>query len=223
MLIPILTTPVAPHQWLDTFNSLITQINSNLIQPAIENLPKLAWAASRFYGVPAGVTPGTLLTVTGTLYAYPIYIPGNTPIKTISIDSTTGQTGGALHAGIYTDLNGAPNALVTGSDSGALAATSTAVATATYSTPLNLTAGWYWLAAIATASSTFPTVASVSSAYTNELNGNIGSDTAAHAFAASSENSVGVTGTTTYGALPATFPTASLVQAAGVPLVVLGT
>jgi hypothetical protein len=209
---------------LDTLNGIINQINANYITAlGPENEQTLAWASGRFYGLPRGCTPSTLLTTASTIYAYPIYIPGNMPVKTISIDSTTGQTGGAVHAGLYTDQNGSPANLVAGSDSGALAATATAVATATYSTSLSLAPGWYWLATLATASGTYPTLAALASAYTNELNAEIGSDTAAHAFATSAENSMGVTGTATYGALPAAFPAVTLNQALAIPMVVLGT
>lgn len=222
--IPTYTTPVPAFDLVNELNNIINQINANYISAnGPEVAPALPWVAARFYGLPRGCTPSTLLTIASTIYAYPLYIPGNTAIKTISIDSTTGQTGGALHAGIYFDNGGIPGTLVPGSDSGALAATGTAVATATYAAALNLTPGWYWLATLATASGTYPTVAALASAYTNEVNGEMGIDTAAHLFATSSQNSLGVTGTATYGALPATFPTPALNIATAIPMVGLGT
>lgn len=223
MTIPILTTPVPAFQMLDTLNSLIGQIN-NAVGVTNEQQPALPWVPSQFYGLPRGATPGTLLAVTATLYAYPLYIPGNAPVKTISLYSSTGQTGGAGHVGIYSDVNGAPNTLVTGSDSGALAATAnTTAATATYGTPLTLTKGWYWLASIFTASGTFPTVGAVATGYASELGGQQGFDTIAHAVATSAQAPTGVTAAGTYGALPATFPAATLQLNAAVPLVLLGT
>jgi hypothetical protein len=222
--IPIYTTPVPAFDLVNELNNIINQINGNFNTAAgAENAQSLPWVAGRFYGLPRGATPGTLLLTASTIYAYPIYIPGATPIKTIAIDSTTGQTGGAVHAGLYYDAAGVPGGLVPGSDSGALAATSTAVASATLATALNLAPGWYWAAMSGTASSTMPTVAAIASSYTSEVNAEMGSDTAAHAFATSGENTLGVTGTVTYGALPATFPTPTLNQATAIPMVVFGT
>lgn len=186
--------------------------------------------ASRFYGLPAGATPGTLLTVTGTLYAYPFNVSGPATVKTLAIDTTTGQTGGAAFIGIYAD-NGAgyPGALVaTSNNTSALIATSgAAVQTYTPATALSLAGGTYWLASIFTASATFPTVADVSATYT-VLNSQMGSDTALHLAAASGQAVTGVSVAATYGTLSGinggVFPaSATLSVNAGTPLVILGT
>ena len=180
--------------------------------------------AGRFYGMPAGVTPTTLLTVTATVYSYPFYISNTVAVKTLSFSTTTGQTGGAGHIGIYAD-NGAgyPGALVTNSESGALAATATAVSTYTPTTPITLNAGWYWLATIFTATGTFPTVTASTVSYGNDLNAQLGSDTAAHFFAASGQAATGISVAGTYGTLPNTFATgATLTLNAATPLVALG-
>lgn len=191
------------------------------------NLPL---AAGRFYGLPAGATPGTLLTVTGTLYAYPYYIPGPTTIKTIALDTTTGQTGGAAFLGIYAD-NGAAypgNLVSTSNNTTALIATSgAAVQTYTPASNIVLQAGWYWLASIFTASSTFPTVADITATYT-VLNTQLGSDTALHLAAASGQAGTGISVAATYGTLSGinagVFPTgATQTLNAGTPLVILGT
>lgn len=191
------------------------------------NLPL---AASRFYGLPAGSTPGTLLTVTGTLYAYPYYISGPSTIKTLAIDTTTGQTGGGAFIGIYADNGtGYPGTLVsTSNNTSALAATSgAAVQTYTPASNIALTSGWYWLASIFTASGTFPTVADVSALYTS-LSTQLGSDTALHLAAASGQAATGISVAATYGTLSGinagVFPTgATLTLNAGTPLVILGT
>ena len=186
---------------------------------------KLPWVASRFYGNVPGATPGTLLTVASTIYAYPIRVPGNIPVQTISADVTTGQTGGKVRFGIYSDLNGAPSALISGSDSGDQTATGTAVATFTPTSPITLTDGWYWLALTAVASSVMPSVAALAASYNANLTSLLGQDTAAHAFASSVESAMGVTAAFTYAALPAAFPTASyaLNLNAAVPMLVIGT
>ncbi len=185
---------------------------------------------SRFYGLPYGSTPGTLLTVTGTLYAYPLFINGVTTLKTIGIDTTTGQTGGAAFVGIYAD-NGAgyPGKLIaTSNNTSALIATSgAAVQNYTPTVPLALNTGLYWLASIFTASGTFPTVADISALYT-PLNTQLGSDTALHLAAASGQAATGISVAATYGTLSGinagVFPaSATLTLNAGTPLVILGT
>lgn len=190
--------------------------------PSPENAPVLPWVKGRFYGVPQGTTPTALLTITGTLYAYPIYVPETIAIQTLNLSVTTGQTGGAAHLGIYADNNGYPGALIY--DSGAVTGlTSTAVSTVTPSTPPVLTPGWYWVASIFTASSTFPSVAGTSVTYTQQNPAIIGWDTAAHALATSAEAVTGISVAGTYGALPATFPaSATVTLAAGTPIVAVG-
>ena len=151
-----------------------------------------------------------------------------TLIKTISVDTTTGQTGGAARIGLYAD-NGAgyPGALVAGSDGGALIATSGA---AVQSNTINLTlqSGWYWLASIYTASGTFPTVASIAASYSPSTTSELGSDTAAHFFAASAQAATGISVAATYGSLSSinsgAFPSgATLTLNAATPLLALGT
>lgn len=217
-----------------------TQLSSGAIpETAAVSLSQLGAAmgnvvpfqASRFYGLPAGQTPGTLLTVTGTLYAYPYYIPGPSMIKTIGINTTTGQTGGAAFVGLYAD-NGAgyPGNLVANSNNTtALAATSgAAVQNYTPTSPLALNGGLYWLASIFTASGTFPTVADLTAVYPSITNSQLGSDTALHLSAASAEAATGISVAATYGTLSGinagVFPAAAtLTLNAGTPLVILGT
>lgn len=184
----------------------------------------IAAVAGRFYQPMQGATPGTLLTVISTIYAYPVRLPGNLPIQTVSADVTTGQTGGLIRFGLYSDLNGLPNALVAGSDSGSQTATGSAVVTFTPAAALALTEGWYWAVLAASASSTMPTVAALAAGYSSDANALIGQDTAAHAFATSAQSVAGLTATFTYGALPATFPTAgqALAIAAAQPMLVFG-
>ncbi len=215
----LLTGGANPQTELISVSQLATQVGAGV-----------PLAAGRFYGLPAGSTPGTLLTVTGTLYAYPFTISGPATIKTIGIDTTTGQTGGAAFIGIYAD-NGAgyPGKLVTTSNNtSALIATSgAAVQNYTPTTPLALNAGVYWLASIFTASGTFPTVADISALYT-ALNTQLGSDTALHLAAASGQAATGISVAATYGTLSGinagVFPaSATLTLNAGTPLVILGT
>ncbi|WP_263353373.1 hypothetical protein [Acidicapsa acidisoli] len=190
--------------------------------PSPENAPVLPMVKGQVYS-PQGATLASVLTVLGTLYAYPIYIPNPITIKSLGIGVGTGQTGGAAHVGIYADNGGQPGALVY--DSGAIAgltSTTTVVDTISSSNP-TLTPGWYWVATIFTASSTMPSVDGISATYTG-LASMIGYDTHAHALATSGEAATGISVTgQTYGALPATFPSGStLTLNATTPAVSIG-
>lgn len=198
------------------------QVAPTLSQLATYFGGSLPMVTGRFYGLPLGTTPVAILTVTATLYAYPIYIAASTTVSTLNISCTTGQTGGACHMGIYAD-NGAgyPGALVY--DSGAVAnLTSTAVITKT-GVNTTLDAGWYWIATIFTASGTFPSVAGITANYSVATNAQLGSDTAAHALATSGQAATGISVAGTYGALPTTFTAGgALTLNAATPLVALG-
>lgn len=233
--VPLATLPVG-GAWQISADTENTQgLNPETVALSVTQLAtamggNLPLATGRFYGLPAGSTPGTLLTVTGTLYAYPFYVPNAVTVKTIGIDTTTGQTGGGAFIGIYADNgSGYPGALVpTSNNSSALIATSgAAVQNYTPTTAITLQAGWYWLASIFTASGTFPTVADVSALYT-PLSTQLGSDTFAHMAATSGQAATGVTVAATYGTLSGinagVFPTgATLTLNAGTPLIGLGT
>lgn len=178
----------------------------------------------RFYNFISGLTTTTFLTGTGTLYAYPIYVPSKITVATLNLSVTTGQTGGVAHIGIYKD-NGAgyPGALLydSGSNTGPATTAMTVVTPTTGSLVLN--PGLYWVATTFNATSTFPTVEGTSALYTNELSAALGYDTAAHALAASGQAPTGISVAFTYAALPVTFPTgAALVLNAGVPVVAFG-
>jgi hypothetical protein len=67
------------------------------------------------------------------------------------------------------------------------------------------------------------TVAAIAAAYASNLTAELGQDTLAHAIATSAEAAMGVSGSATFGAMPATFPAPSLVLNAAVPLLVIGT
>jgi len=182
------------------------------------NLPLVT---GRFYGLPQGTTPVAVLTVTGTLYAYPIYIPNTITISTLNVGVTTGQTGGACHVGLYKDSAGYPSDLIY--DSGAVSGlTSTTVVTKS-SVATELVPGWYWIATIFTASGTFPSVTGITANYGVATNAQLGSDTAAHALATSGQAATGISVAGTYGALPTTFTAGgALILNAATPVVVLG-
>lgn len=178
----------------------------------------LPWVTGRFYGLPPGSTQAAVLTVLGTLYAYPIFIPSTIALNTINVSVTTGQTGGKVRCALFAD-NGAgyPGAIVTGSDSGDLTATGTAVATSS-ALALAVNPGWYWLGTIATASSTMPSVIGATATYPDFHNALLGCDTAAHALATASDAVTGISITgQTYPATNmatsfATFPASAALQ-----------
>lgn len=190
----------------------------------------LPWVHGQFYTGSIGVTPAALLTVASTLYATPIFIPNQVSLGSISYSVTTGQTGGKVRGALFYDNQaGYPGAIVAGTDTGDLTATGTAVETGTLSPAVVLQPGWYWLGTIAAASSTMPSVAAVSTSYSNELPSLLGFDTAAHALATSGQAPTGLSiGTQTYPAtnMATSFPTfptgAALVLNADVPMAAFG-
>ena len=187
--------------------------NSRAVLPVI---------AGHYYGLPPGASLAAVLTQTGLLYAYPFYVPNAAVMTSLHISVTTGQTGGACHAGVYAD-NGAgyPGALVY--DSGALSATGTSVP-GTTGLAVNLTPGFYWGATICTASTTFPSVAGQSAVYTNAASNWLGYTSAANALAGSATAMTGLySGSQTYGALPGTFPAlTAYITNATTPVITIG-
>lgn len=180
----------------------------------------LPWAAGRTYGVPSGVTPVSLLTLLGSLYAYPVNVGSSADLNALSVSVITGQTGGKARAGLYADNGtGYPGALIAGTDTGDLAATTTAVVGSSGLT-ITIPPAPIWCVSEFTATSTMPSVAGSTVAYTNELNRQVGFDTAAHALATSAQAGGGLVLTgQTYGALPTTFPTGAVPNLnAGIPL-----
>lgn len=189
----------------------------------------LPWVTGRFYGLPPGSTQAAVLTVAGTLYAVPIFVPNAVTLGTISYSVTTGQTGGKVRGALFYD-NGAgyPGAIVPLTDTGDLDGTATAVvAKSSLTTALN--PGWYWLGTIATATTTKPSVIGATAIYPDFHNALLGCDTAAHALATSGEAATGIAITgQTYPAtdMPTSFPTfpasAALQLNVTTPIAVLG-
>lgn len=151
----------------------------------------LPMVTGRFYGLPRGATQAAVLTVSGALTAYPVYIPSTVTLASISMSVTTGQTGGKVRGALFADSAGYPGAIVAGTDTGDLDGTATAVVTKSSLTAV-LSPGWYWFGSIATASSTYPSVIGATATYADEQNAAIGSDTAAHALATASQVTTGI-------------------------------
>ena len=184
----------------------------------------LPWVTGQFYGTPVDSTLAAVLTTTGIITAYPIFVPNAVTVSSLNVSVTTGQTGGKCRCALYADTGaGAPGALVAGTDSGDLTATGTAVETKG-SLAVALNPGWYWVAHYAAATTTMPSVVGATAVYTNSLNTTLGNDTAADALATASKATTGVSATFVYAAAPATFPSAGYaqVQNASIPVVAIG-
>lgn len=207
-------------------NDLVDLIaNGCKFLPALSLLP---WVTGRFYGVPRGSTQAAVLTVLGTIYAYPIFISGKVTVASLNVNVTTGTTGGKARGALFYDVDGYPGAIVPGTDTGDLDASSTALVSKTGLTAV-LDSGWYWYGSIYTASSTMPQVSGSTAIYASTLNAMLGSDTAAHALTASGEAGTGIAKTgQTYPATDMTtsfpvFPTgAALTLNATTPIVAVG-
>jgi hypothetical protein len=191
--------------------------------PVPSGISRPPFVSGRFYFGNPGDTALAVLTVASTLYAVPVQVPNNISLASLGISTTTGQTGGACHLGVYEDNgSGYPGALIV--DSGAITGmTATAINSASLSSPPSLLPSTVWLASIFTASSTMPSVAGIDPLYTGATNAYLGADTAAHAAAASATAFTGISVAGTYGALPANFPSgATLTMNAATPCPILG-
>lgn len=101
------------------------------------------------YGSPVSVNtaPTTATVVAGTIYATPFIVSKTTTYDIIQIDVTTLGSGSSARMAIYYDGgNGYPGALVTGSDVGTVATSTTGVKSNTFASPIILQPGMYWLA-----------------------------------------------------------------------------
>jgi hypothetical protein len=188
----------------------------------------LSEVTGRFYASPGGSTQAAVLTVAGTLYAYPVFIPNKVTLDKIYASVTTGQTGGKVRVALFADSAGYPGAIIAGTDSGDLDGTGTAVVQSA-ALAKSLPAGWYWVGIIAAATSTMPSVIGATAVYPNLLNALVGSDTAAHALATSGQATTGIAKTgQTYPVtnMATSFPTfpagAALTINATTPIVALG-
>lgn len=188
----------------------------------------LPWVTGRFYGLPPGSTQAAVLTVAGELYAVPIFIPNKVTLDKIYVSVTTGQTGGKVRGALYSDSAGYPGAIVAGTDTGDLDGTATAVVSSAALAKV-LQPGWYWLALIATATTTKPSVIGATAIYPNFNNAIIGNAVAADALAASAKVGCGLVKTgqtypvTSMTVSFPTFPSAAAVTSnVSVPTGVLG-
>jgi len=189
----------------------------------VSGVSRAPLVAGRFYFGNPGDTALAVLTVASTLYAVPFQVPNNISLASLGISTTTGQTGGACHLGVYEDNgSGYPGALIV--DSGAITGmTATAINSASLSPKPSLIPSTVWLASIFTASGTLPSVAGIDPLYTGATNAYLGADTAAHAAATSATAFTGISIAGTYGALPAIFPSgATETMNAATPCPILG-
>ena len=191
------------------------------------SVPGLPWVAGQAYGTPPNSTLAAVLTVTQVITAYPVFIPNAITLQSISVSVTTGQTGGKVRAALYADTGaGAPGTMVTGTDTGDLTATGTAVVGSS-AIAIAVPAGWYWVGITQKATTTMPSVVGATAVYTSALNTQLGNDTPTDALATSAKAVTGVSATlATYptSTMPTTFPATGYAQAQNVttPVAALG-
>ncbi|HXX06362.1 MAG TPA: hypothetical protein VEJ68_06045 [Candidatus Bathyarchaeia archaeon] len=92
-------------------------------------------------------TPTTITPSTTAITATPFTIGNPIRIDKIQLEVSTSVAGSTCRMGIYTDNGtGYPQYLVMGSDVGTVSGASTGVQTNTFTTPITLPSGGYWLA-----------------------------------------------------------------------------
>lgn len=139
----------------------------------------------------------TMSVANAAMRAYPFIVPKTIIIDQIISEVTTLVGGTEYRIGLYTD-NGSlyPDALVANSDTGAYSSASTGVKTGTPSSNITLTPGLYWIVTNANGAPTLRGLMPTSVAPVLGEVSTMGASGNQTAYAVSS----------TYGALPATFP-----------------
>jgi hypothetical protein len=115
----------------------VTQSGGSSVPPAY-----LPFVSQAFY---KSAIPGTSGAVsnTNTTYYSPFYVPATTSFDRIGCTTTTVTTSGNARLGIYSDTNGAPDALVLDAGTVSYSANSSPYL---ITIDQSLTPGWYWLA-----------------------------------------------------------------------------
>lgn len=163
------------------------------------------YITNRYYGPwIAGTTNSANLTA-NTMYFCTMYVYERHTFTGIGFfpSAVTGTVN--AHFGIYTNNNGAPGKLVTGTDVTVTALTAAAAATATFGAGVTLEPGWYHLVVLLDGVATLTAVGA-----SNANSALFG--TAAAGETTSTNTGIRVTASQTYGALPSNSPAASIIE-----------
>jgi hypothetical protein len=115
----------------------VAQSGGSSVPPAY-----LPFVSQAFYKSPIPGSSGVPAN-TNTTYYSPFYVPATTSFDRIGCTTTTVTTAGNARLGIYSDTNGAPDALVLDAGTVSYSANSTPYL---ITIDQSLTPGWYWLA-----------------------------------------------------------------------------
>lgn len=147
-----------------------------------------------------GDAPTTVALVTNTLKAFPIIITKRITITQIRVQVSTALASSLFRFGIYTDNGqGEPASLVANTDAAQFDGNSTAVQVATFSSPVTLQPGLYWVATAASLTPSLRAVPATAIAQVLGLNPTMGTN-----FQYSGRNVA-----FTFATLPANFPAGS--------------
>ena len=163
-------------------------------------------ASGRYYDSRLSTGYTTLAISANTLYAIPFLVPKTQTYTVISLEVTTLAAAKSIRMGIYTDTNGAPDALVL--DAGTVSVATTG--SKTISISQSLSAGWYWLVVVSDGT---PTVRATSQTAIGMLGFTSGTDTTIH---------VGFSVAFTYAALPNPFTGGGALMTGTAPRLMLG-
>lgn len=131
-------------------------------------------ATGRFYDSGLAASYTTVALSANVLYAVPFLVPKTVTYSALVFEVTTQSAGNNARLGIYSDTNGAPDALVL--DGGTVSLTGTGAKTVVISQ--SLTAGAYWLAYVSNGT---PSVRATSATSANpSLGFTSGTDTTVH-------------------------------------------
>lgn len=167
-------------------------------QPAIfEQLPvSQLYIPDRDYSIAeVAIAPTTIAGAANTVRAFPWLVKKNITISDARVEVLTALAGSTFRVGLYSDLNGYPNALIAGSDVATIDSGVIGVKLSTYATPIFLPAGIYWQVITFSGTPTFRAIPA--SGLSTMLGVNPAGGTAL--------NYVGFSRTLAYAALPANF------------------
>lgn len=137
----------------DTTNKILKIGDGTTAWPNLNsaNVPVMpGFVSGAYYRSPNSHATTAVSFSPNVLYATPFCVSYPVTLQSIGITSNGVTTAGNARFGIYTDSNGAPGSLVSGSEVSIAISTSTGNVeqAGSYTTNLKLPTGWYWLAAV---------------------------------------------------------------------------
>lgn len=195
-------TEEVPVVQTTTKKGLLSQFRDYIL--GLSGPAPLGYVSGRYYGCPfQGGTLSTTNIANGVMHFVPVYVFKTQTFTGVAYWATASTP--LARFGIYTNSNGAPGTLVTGTDTAEITITTGSTQDVAFAAPVSLSPGWYWIAVLSNGTATLTACAS---------NGGNQFLLGSGVLGTGSKN-VRCTASQTYGALPASAPAATLTDASG--------